>query len=150
MGVESGIVRILFCKQKTASGMRISDWSSDVCSSDLSAERIEAARDGRDEAPFAAAVGRNRPEQRRRALMGAVRATQSLDRRVGTPARLEQIVVAPRLIGGIQARMIAAAGAARIREDQAALGDRKSTRLNPVTNAHLVCRLLLEKKKRTI
>src|SRR3546814_3421239 len=25
--------------------------------------------------------------------------------------------------------------------------DRKSTRLNPVTNAHLVCRLLIEKKK---
>src|SRR3546814_8863360 len=28
------------------------------------------------------------------------------------------------------------------------LRDRKSTRLTPVTNAHLVCRLLLEKKKR--
>src|SRR3546814_8402411 len=27
--------------------------------------------------------------------------------------------------------------------------DRKSTRLTPVTNAHLVCRLLLEKKKHT-
>src|SRR3546814_8973844 len=27
------------------------------------------------------------------------------------------------------------------------LGDRKSTRRTPVTNAHLVCRLLLEKKK---
>src|SRR3546814_10863661 len=27
------------------------------------------------------------------------------------------------------------------------LQDRKSTRLTPVTNAHLVCRLLLEKKK---
>src|SRR3546814_8668829 len=27
--------------------------------------------------------------------------------------------------------------------------DRKSTRLNSVTNAHLVCRLLLEKKKTT-
>src|SRR3546814_9486701 len=27
--------------------------------------------------------------------------------------------------------------------------DRKSTRLTPVTNAHLVCRLLLEKKKET-
>src|SRR3546814_2204034 len=26
--------------------------------------------------------------------------------------------------------------------------DRKSTRLNSITNAHLVCRLLLEKKKR--
>src|SRR3546814_9724545 len=29
----------------------------------------------------------------------------------------------------------------------AVLLDRKSTRLTPVTNAHLVCRLLLEKKK---
>src|SRR3546814_7596503 len=28
------------------------------------------------------------------------------------------------------------------------LGDRKSTRLNSVTNAHLVCRLLLEKNKK--
>src|SRR3546814_8271529 len=28
--------------------------------------------------------------------------------------------------------------------------DRKSTRRTPVTNAHLVCRLLLEKKKKTI
>src|SRR3546814_5202376 len=28
------------------------------------------------------------------------------------------------------------------------LVDRKSTRLNSVTNAHLVCRLLLEKKKK--
>src|SRR3546814_549244 len=28
--------------------------------------------------------------------------------------------------------------------------DRKSTRLTPVTNAHLVCRLLLEKKNKTI
>src|SRR3546814_3008323 len=27
-------------------------------------------------------------------------------------------------------------------------GDRKSTRLNSIPNAHLVCRLLLEKKKR--
>src|SRR3546814_1899800 len=26
------------------------------------------------------------------------------------------------------------------------IGDRKSTRLNSITNAHLVCRLLLEKK----
>src|SRR3546814_14378716 len=28
-------MRIFFCKQKTAYEMRISDWSSDVCSSDL-------------------------------------------------------------------------------------------------------------------
>src|SRR3546814_13694473 len=32
-------------KQKTAYEMRISDWSSDVCSSDLSAQRL-AGRDG--------------------------------------------------------------------------------------------------------
>src|SRR3546814_13804335 len=95
-------------------------------------------RSGRDEAPFAAAVGRNRPEQRRRALMGAVRATQSLDRRVGTPARLEQIVVATRLIGDIQARMIAAAGAARIREDQDALGaTHEGVGLDQIGRAHV-------------
>src|SRR3546814_8193035 len=33
------------------------------------------------------------------------------------------------------------------RTDPAGLVDRKSTRLTPVTNAHLVCRLLLETKK---
>src|SRR3546814_10609991 len=35
--------RLLFCfffKQKTAYDMRISDWSSDVCSSDLTVEQI--------------------------------------------------------------------------------------------------------------
>src|SRR3546814_3960039 len=30
---------VLFCKQKTAYEMRISDWSSDVCSSDLAPAR---------------------------------------------------------------------------------------------------------------
>src|SRR3546814_9166151 len=30
------LASFLFCKQKTAYDMRISDWSSDVCSSDLS------------------------------------------------------------------------------------------------------------------
>src|SRR3546814_7608081 len=33
--------------------------------------------------------------------------------------------------------------------DRGVRGDRKSTRLTPVTNAHLVCRLLLEKKNKT-
>src|SRR3546814_9780289 len=32
-----------FCKQKTAYEMRISDWSSDVCSSDLHSRPVEAA-----------------------------------------------------------------------------------------------------------
>src|SRR3546814_10106808 len=34
-----------------------------------------------------------------------------------------------------------------VNEAAGVLGDRKSTRLNSSTNAHLVCRLLLEKKK---
>src|SRR3546814_5158180 len=38
----------------------------------------------------------------------------------------------------------------RHHEHRRGLQDRKSTRLTPVTNAHLVCRLLLEKKKYTI
>src|SRR3546814_8274055 len=32
---SAGVVIIVFCKQKTAYEMRISDWSADVCSSDL-------------------------------------------------------------------------------------------------------------------
>src|SRR3546814_2892018 len=41
------MVYIFFCKQKTAYEMRISDWSSDVCSSDLKSmfEAIEKAKD---------------------------------------------------------------------------------------------------------
>src|SRR3546814_20787650 len=34
---------VVFFKQKTAYEMRISDWSSDVCSSDLSAKRLQDA-----------------------------------------------------------------------------------------------------------
>src|SRR3546814_9586230 len=33
-----------FCKQKTAYEMRISDWSSDVCSSDLQADMLQEPR----------------------------------------------------------------------------------------------------------
>src|SRR3546814_1572243 len=37
------VVFFFFFKQKTAYEMRISDWSSDVCSSDLRLKRIEQA-----------------------------------------------------------------------------------------------------------
>src|SRR3546814_3123084 len=43
-----------FFKQKTAYEMRISDWSSDVCSSDLHAQR---RRDGKGLSAFAALRG---------------------------------------------------------------------------------------------
>src|SRR3546814_1791312 len=50
---------IFFFKQKTAYEMRISDWSSDVCSSDLTA--VQPA----GHSPSARAVPRRRPAQRR-------------------------------------------------------------------------------------
>src|SRR3546814_15171141 len=41
-----------FCKQKTAYEMRISDWSSDVCSSDLQAQaRVHPEQSGRRRFP---------------------------------------------------------------------------------------------------
>src|SRR3546814_9286862 len=42
-GIVSSVCVVFFCKQKTAYEMRISDWSSDVCSSDLA--RFAIARD---------------------------------------------------------------------------------------------------------
>src|SRR3546814_4656997 len=40
------VVLVFFFKQKTAYEMRISDWSSDVCSSDLGAPRDDDAAPG--------------------------------------------------------------------------------------------------------
>src|SRR3546814_7346473 len=43
LSLSSGVLLFFFFKQKTAYEMRISDWSSDVCSSDL----VLAERDAR-------------------------------------------------------------------------------------------------------
>src|SRR3546814_14574866 len=93
----------LFCffKQKTAYEMRISDWSSDVCSSDLSADVLRArpqhrrhrharrglegrplvrgSRQARDQAQ-AGCDAEGRPHRARRARC---RVTRSEERRVG-------------------------------------------------------------------
>src|SRR3546814_2336723 len=61
-----------FFKQKTAYEMRISDWSSDVCSSDL--QRLAAFR----QAGFASLYG-----QQRNADLRKLYATRSEERRVG-------------------------------------------------------------------
>src|SRR3546814_7968428 len=45
---------VVFCKQKTEDERRISDWSSDVCSSDLAALRRHRGRLGDDKAGAAA------------------------------------------------------------------------------------------------
>src|SRR3546814_6495465 len=45
-GVLSGLWTLFFVKQKTAYEMRISDWSSDVCSSDLGHRRRHRGQAG--------------------------------------------------------------------------------------------------------
>ena len=62
------------------------------------AERVEAARDRRQEALLGLHVGGDRTEQRRLRLVGAVRAAEALDRGVGLPAGFEQVVDAQALI----------------------------------------------------
>src|SRR3546814_2737439 len=57
---------LFFFKQKTAYEMRISDWSSDVCSSDLPAvHRRSSARWGRHQAPHPTDGLPSRSEERR-------------------------------------------------------------------------------------
>src|SRR3546814_781850 len=62
-------VMVFFFKQKTAYEMRISDWSSDVCSSDLCVDPCEPERSGidfghRHRGPGKKAADHNRPDAR--------------------------------------------------------------------------------------
>lgn len=59
------------------------------------AQAVEPARDGRDEASFAATVGGHRAENRRGLLVGPVGPAQALYRGSGPPAGLEQEVDPP-------------------------------------------------------
>src|SRR3546814_4336049 len=90
---------LFFCKQKTAYEMRISDWSSDVCSSDLGpgGSRGKTGRTAGDVRGNAAVVaGRNRPAGRvtnqcpdpstvewKLSWLPALRLRRSEERRVG-------------------------------------------------------------------
>src|SRR3546814_14547792 len=59
---------VFFFKQKTAYEMRISDWSSDVCSSDLERQRLERQQ----AVVLEAHLGRDPPPQAAWALQGDV------------------------------------------------------------------------------
>src|SRR3546814_5740526 len=74
-----------FFKQKTAYEMRISDWSSDVCSSDLRRGN-EIGRDGKADADRAAGLGEDRRiDAGELAVHGDQRAAgiARIDRRIG-------------------------------------------------------------------
>src|SRR3546814_1169232 len=83
-------VFIFFFKQKTAYEMRISDWSSDVCSSDLRRAR-HGAGDVRERRPAAAVPQRcgGQPRLCQRALRGRVQRTarRQADARLGRRPR---------------------------------------------------------------
>src|SRR3546814_6767025 len=123
--------------------MRISDWSSDVCSSDLivktggewvdsiQLEELVATAEGVAEASVIAVLDPKWGERPLAVIVAKADAIPNLE-----------IINAP------VERAIASGEITRYAKlDRFRLVDRKSTRLNSVTNAHLVCRLLLAKKK---
>src|SRR5690349_16594816 len=85
------------------------------------AQCVETPRDRRQEALLAFDVRRDRTEDRRLLLVGAVGAAEALDRGVGAPAGLEQVMDPLALIAAAAVGVIAAAGAAGVGEDQDAL-----------------------------
>src|SRR3546814_2629609 len=71
------LLLFFFFKQKTAYEMRISDWSSDVCSSDL---RRDGQRDQREQnGGIAGAIGADPPEQ---GQVGAERDHRAAERQI--------------------------------------------------------------------
>ena len=75
------------------------------------AEAVEPLGNGGDEAPLALHIGGDGPEQRRGGLVRAVGAPEALDRLVGPPARLQQVVDPALGIGAGKIGVITASGA---------------------------------------
>src|SRR3546814_7122960 len=102
--------------------MRISDWSSDVCSSDLDLRGL-----------------------------GVEHQVIIVEMRAGDmPVEILGLEIERERIGedAVQRFGDCLGGVGLEIGRRLQRRDRKSTRLNPVTNAHLVCRLLLENKKK--
>ena len=86
------------------------------------AESVEPAGDGREEPLLGLHVRRDRPEQRRLRLIGAIGPPQALDGGVGLPSGLQEIMHPQAAVLGRQFRVIGAPGATGVREDEDALG----------------------------
>src|SRR3546814_12776102 len=81
---------VFFFKQKTAYEMRISDWSSDVCSSDLQIQLCESP-DGQYDAAHEAAG----PARGRRTSMNRILPALAVDVLLAAPAALAAETAAP-------------------------------------------------------
>src|SRR3546814_15065433 len=113
--IKSFVLFFFFFKQKTAYEMRISDWSSDVCSSDLRVEaRIAAFTVDR------AGVG-----DRRRAVFDMDARFASLDRRIGG-------IVDDRRLVAVEVEIDAVATAPG---DRAAIGDSETLQVTEAGDA---------------
>src|SRR3546814_8394064 len=130
-----------FFKQKTAYEMRISDWSSDVCSSDL----VTAKEAKRLESGEAIDTG---PKVPRPEISGTMQTYIDLHRHAavrealtGHPKVALRLMVAHAIVGSYLSRVKP--------EPQTCRKIGRPHVLPPFPNSHLVCRLLLVKKKHT-
>src|SRR3546814_5767250 len=127
----------LFFKQKTAYEMRISDWSSDVCSSDLPSprrsrgegDRREAVVEGRRRcaiAPPSARRAATSPSQRDREDHSTSTGFAAIaSRRARSRPTSASVKCSPNLLRRHSTSSVVRA------HSRAAINDRKSTRLNP-------------------
>src|SRR3546814_3782447 len=122
------LVGYLLFKQKTAYEMRISDWSSDVCSSDLEKE-VRAASVALEGVQQEAVAGQ-------RTVLDILNAEQDVSD--------AQVLLAQARHDLALARFDVLAAIGRL-SARGQIG--RAHVCTPVTNAHLVCRLLLEKNK---
>src|SRR3546814_9797588 len=132
--------------------MRISDWSSDVCSSDLqpSCQPPGDLRHGKAGGERHDLEGRDPARHERigigdlgHLVGGPAREDDAADARIAPPRNQEHAVVEP---GPKPSDM-----RLQLRVHRVERGNKigRAHVCTPVTNAHLVCRLLLEKKTNT-
>src|SRR3546814_6146023 len=125
--------------------MRISDWSSDVCSSDLD-EAIRIDVDLRQHDALVGIVGGDLFEHGGELLARPAPFGPEIQDDEAGHRRLDD--VAPeRLDGFLFLRVQAQCGHGMSPRSQRGKQIGRAHVCTPVTNAHLVCRLLLEKKK---
>src|SRR3546814_7710822 len=132
-----------FFKQKTAYEMRISDWSSDVCSSDLSInwDRKSITSCGRICASSMISTGLPAP-------LLANSASQSWAE-IELPAPCHPNPAATPAASSASKKDGMSEMPARAASHNTGRQIGRAHVCTPVTNAHLVCRLLLEKKINT-
>src|SRR3546814_1849471 len=126
--------------------MRISDWSSDVCSSDLRNRYARADAVARIAAQIVARIvgaeQRGQPAELALKLGASAVALAALQFLAGTD--IPCIAVAVRLLACDAQRHVC--GERRVDDGLGTNGEIGRAHVcTPVTNAHLVCRLLLEK-----